>query len=73
MGDALTYEAAGYRMHPALLDACLQTVAADSQPTVVPEQLGDAGFSVAAMAEGEDGEIYLVNYSGGTIHRLIED
>ena len=62
----------GWYVFADYVSGVLLAMEADSQPTVAPEQVGDAGFNVAAMAEDEDGEIYLLNYVAGTIHRLIE-
>jgi len=46
-------------------------VPADSQPTVEPEVLLDTALSISTFAEGVDGELYVVDYSSGTIHQIV--
>lgn len=41
---------------------------ATNKPSI--EDIALAGFTVSAMGEGADGELYVVDYIGGTIHRL---
>jgi len=42
----------------------------NSQPTVVATELLDTGLSISSFAEGVDGELYAVNYSG-TIFQIV--
>ncbi len=45
----------------------------DSQPTVTPTVIDDTGlqFAFSAFAEDNNGEIYLLHYSNGTIYQLV--
>jgi glucose/arabinose dehydrogenase len=43
----------------------------DSQPTVSPRELLDSSFRFSTFAEALDGELYVVDYSGGTLHRIV--
>jgi uncharacterized repeat protein (TIGR03806 family) len=44
-------------------------IAGDTAPTLTVTTGFDSGLSIAAFAEGSDGELYIVHY-GGTLHRL---
>jgi len=44
-------------------------IAGDTSPTLTVTTGFDSGLSIAAFAEGSDGELYVVHY-GGTLHRL---
>jgi glucose/arabinose dehydrogenase len=46
------------------------SVPADSPIGTTPTQLADTSHSIAAFAEGVDGELYVVDY-GGSIHQII--
>ncbi len=46
-------------------------VAADSQPTVVPDELLESGFSISTFATDTDGELYVVDYGSGTIYAVV--
>jgi glucose/arabinose dehydrogenase len=46
-------------------------IQANSQPTVAPEVVGNAGFNIPTFAEDTDGELYVIDYGGGTIHRIV--
>ncbi|HFC53092.1 MAG TPA: hypothetical protein ENJ43_01515 [Gammaproteobacteria bacterium] len=35
------------------------------------ELLASSGLSIASFAEGNDGELYLLNYDGGTIYKIV--
>ncbi|HET9472840.1 MAG TPA: PQQ-dependent sugar dehydrogenase, partial [Steroidobacteraceae bacterium] len=47
-------------------------VANDTAPTVTvtSAQAFDTSFSISSFGEGHDGELYLLNYASGQIHRL---
>lgn len=47
-------------------------VRADSQPTVNPMELLDTNLFISALAEDVDGELYIVSYNDGTVHRLVD-
>lgn len=46
-------------------------IAADSQPTVTPDELLESGFAISTFATDVDGELYVVDYGSGTIHAII--
>ena len=46
-------------------------IPADSQPTVVPEVVGNAGFNIPTFAVDADGELYVIAYGAGTIHQVV--
>ena len=47
-------------------------VPADSQPTVVPTEIEDTSLGISSFAEGEDGEIYVLQYSPGAIYQIVD-
>lgn len=48
-------------------------VSADSQPTVVPpDQLLDTSLSISTFAEDVSGELYVIDYGGGTVHQIVD-
>ncbi len=46
-------------------------IPADSQPGVVGTELLDTNISIASFAEDNDGELYVVDYSGA-IYRFVD-
>ncbi|MEX2124030.1 MAG: PQQ-dependent sugar dehydrogenase [Woeseia sp.] len=46
-------------------------VPADSQQGVAPDELIDTGLNIASFGESNDGEIYVIHISGGTIHQIV--
>jgi hypothetical protein len=42
----------------------------DSQPGVMPEVLEQTGLSIVSFAQDNDGELYLLDFSVGTIHKV---
>lgn len=42
----------------------------DSMAGVTPEELLDTSFSIVSFAEGIDGELYILDYGVGTIHKF---
>ena len=64
---------AGWYVFGDFVSGALFAVDADAQPTVTPDEVGDAGFNISAFAEDTDGELYAVDYGAGTLHRLIAD
>jgi len=42
----------------------------DSTPVTAPEVVGNTGFSIVTFAEDIDGELYVVDFVTGTIHRI---
>jgi glucose/arabinose dehydrogenase len=64
-------ELAGWYVFADFASGRIFAVPADSQPTVEPEVLLDTTLSISTFAEGVDGELYVVDYSGGTIHQIV--
>ena len=52
-------------------DYCSGTIWTPDAGGVVPQPLADTGLSVSSFGEGEDGEIYLVDISGGGLYRVV--
>ncbi len=50
----------------------LFSVPASSQPTVAPDELLDTSLSISTFAQDTDGELYVVDYVGGTIHQIVD-
>jgi glucose/arabinose dehydrogenase len=48
-------------------------VAAESGQGVDPDELGDTSLQIASFAESNEGELYLVDFSAGTIHQIVAD
>ena len=48
-------------------------VPSDSEQGVTPDELIDTPLNIASFAEGEDGEIYVIDISGGTLHQIVAD
>jgi glucose/arabinose dehydrogenase len=61
----------GWYVFGDFVSGAIFAIPADSQPTIVPEAVGDAGFNISTFAVDTDGEIYLVAYGGGTIHQIV--
>jgi glucose/arabinose dehydrogenase len=49
----------------------LWSLAPDPAGRWVMQRLARTGFSISSFGEDEEGELYLVDYSGGAIHRLL--
>ena len=47
-------------------------VPANSAQGVAPEELDDTSLSISSFAEGEDGELYALDYFGGGIYQIID-
>lgn len=62
---------AGYYVFGDYISGALLGVTADSQPTVTPEALLDTGMNISTFAEDVDGELYVVDYGTGTLHRIV--
>lgn len=43
---------------------------ADGNPSGAPRLLADSDVQISSFAEGNDGEVYLLNFGGGTVHRV---
>lgn len=62
---------AGFYVFGDFISGTLLGVTADSQPTVAPDELLDTGMNISTFAEDIDGELYVVDYGSGTIHRIV--
>ena len=60
----------GFYVFGDFVSGRIWAVAADSPIGTTPIELVDTGHSIAAFAEGVDGELYVVNY-GGTLHQIV--
>ncbi len=60
----------GYYVFGDFVSGRIWAVAADSPIGTTAIELADTGHSIAAFAEGVDGELYVVDY-GGSIHQLV--
>jgi glucose/arabinose dehydrogenase len=68
-GSAIT-DLVGYYVFGDFVTGRIWAVAADSPIGTTPIELADTAHSIAAFAEGVDGELYVVDY-GGSIHQLV--
>ena len=48
-------------------------VPSESEQGVTADELIDTPLNIASFAEGDDGEIYVIHISGGTLHRIVAD
>lgn len=46
-------------------------VPADSQPTVLPDEMLETTLSISTFAEDTNGELYVVDYGSGTIFQIV--
>jgi hypothetical protein len=69
-GNAIPALQAPY-VFAALIAGIIFAIPVDSQPTVSPRELLDSSFRFSTFAEALDGELYVVDYSGGTLHRIV--
>ncbi len=46
-------------------------VPADSVVGTAPTEIGDTAHFIASFGEGVDGELYVINYGTGTIHKIV--
>ena len=61
----------GWYVFADFISGRIFAVPANSQPTIVPTELDDTSLQFSAFAEDSNGEIYVLHYTGGTIHQLI--
>ena len=52
-------------------DYCSGTIWTPVAGSITPQSLAETGLSVSSFGEGEDGEIYLVDLSGGGLYRVL--
>ncbi len=50
----------------------LFAVDVDSTPTVTATEIGDTSFGISTFGRDQDGELYVVNYNNGSLHRLVD-
>ncbi|HEX2140514.1 MAG TPA: PQQ-dependent sugar dehydrogenase [Woeseiaceae bacterium] len=50
----------------------IRAIPADSEQGVEPDELVDTGLAIASFAEDDAGELYVIDVSAGTIHRIVE-
>jgi hypothetical protein len=61
----------GWYVFADFISGRIFAVPADSQPTIALTELDDTNLQFSAFAEDSSGEIYVLHYTGGTIHQLI--
>ncbi|MDZ7643483.1 MAG: hypothetical protein U5K76_04160 [Woeseiaceae bacterium] len=47
------------------------TIPADSPLGTEPEERLDTNLSISSFGEANDGELYLLDFAGGTIHQVV--
>ncbi len=50
----------------------LWKVVSDGSGGYTKQQIASSGLSIGGFGQGADGEVYVLNYGGGTIHRFVE-
>jgi len=61
----------GFYLFGDFISGRIWTISADSQQGVLPDELIDTNLGIASFAESNDGEIYVLDISGGRIHRIV--
>jgi glucose/arabinose dehydrogenase len=62
----------GFYLFGDFVTGRIWTVAADSGQGVDPVERVDTGLQIASFAESNDGEVYVLDFGAGTIHRIVE-
>jgi glucose/arabinose dehydrogenase len=60
----------GWYVFGDFISGNLFAIPADSTPVTAPELLLDTGLGIVTFGQGVDGELYVVDYGVGTIHRI---
>ncbi|MDX1516052.1 MAG: PQQ-dependent sugar dehydrogenase [Woeseiaceae bacterium] len=60
----------GFYVFGDFISGRLFAVAADAQPTTAPVELIDTTLSISTFAEDANGELYVIDYVGGTVHQV---
>ena len=69
-GSAIA-DLSGWYVFGDFASGVILAIPADSQPGVVPTELLSPGLAIASFGEGEDGELYIVDY-GGSIYEITD-
>lgn len=69
---SLVPDLAGQYVFGDFISGRLFSVPANSQPTVVPDELLDTSLSISTFAQDVDGELYVIDYIGGTVHQILD-
>ena len=69
-GTAIS-ELAGRYVFGDFVTGRLFGIPADSAPGVVPDELADTTLSIVSFGQDVDGELYLLDFGVGTIHKLV--
>ena len=70
-GTALP-ELQGWYVFADFITGDFYAVEATSQPTVAPALIENLGFGPSAFAEGTDGELYILGFSGNAIYQIVD-
>jgi hypothetical protein len=63
----------GFYLFGDFVTGRIWAVAADSEQGVDPVELIDSSLQIASFAESNDGEVYVLDFSAGTIHQIVAD
>jgi glucose/arabinose dehydrogenase len=63
----------GFYVFGDFVSGRIWAVAADSEQGVDPDELVDTSLQIASFAESNEGELYLLDFSAGTIHQIVAD
>lgn len=64
---------AGQYVFGDFVQGTIFAIAADAQPTTVPpDVLLDTSLSISTFAEDTGGELYVIDFIGGTIHQIVD-
>jgi glucose/arabinose dehydrogenase len=63
----------GFYLFGDFVTGRIWAVAADSEQGVDPVELVDTSLQIPSFAESDDGEVYVLDFSAGTIHQIVAD
>jgi len=61
----------GFYVFGDFVSGRIWVVAADSEQGVDPDELVDTNLQIASFAESNEGELYILDFSTGTIHQIV--
>ena len=63
----------GFYVFGDFVSGRIWAVAADSEQGTDPDELVDTSLQISSFAESNEGELYLLDFSAGTIHQIVAD